>query len=652
MRKKRVLFLTDYAGINTGFAKNIRLLLAYLYKTGKYELFNAACGVGQDNPEFERFPWKTIGVIPNDPGFIQKMQQDQGFARIASYGEPVISKIVEDTKPDVVFAIQDSWGALFVADKPFFKKVPTVCWITFDSLPLLQDTIDKASKIQHYWTWSDFAEHEFHKLGHQHVKTQYPLTNTDSFCRLDDLKKFQIRERHNIEQDCVIFGFVFRNQLRKLVGTLIAGYSDFLKQNPGMEKKSKLLLHTHFGEGWDIMRFVEQYNIPKENILCTYVCKETREYFILPYSGQDIDNPKTKRKTLITANIQLGVNDEELNEIYNLMDAYMHPATSGACEIPIVEAALTEKIVSTCEYSFGWNVVNHNKGCMPMDYSLYNEPPMGSNTQFLKSQPYPSSIAKNMKKFCEMKPQRRREMELASRNWAITNYSVETNGKKIEDFIDSMQIITDENAWTDKEDREENPNPKAEIQQIDDNLEWVLQLYSKILDAKRDASDEGVQTWMHQLGNNVPRHQIENFFRETAIKCLQEKNPAKFEDLFDKDDREKNLKRILLAQPQSAGDIFLVTALFESIRDKFSKNEWKFYFACDPQYMDILAGNPFIDKVIPYQQIMDNQIAMEGSGDNDGYVDICLNPYFSTQRLLNYTHNGHSICQFDKEFKK
>jgi hypothetical protein len=122
--------------------------------------------------------------------------------------------------------------------------------------------------------------------------------------------------------------------------------------------------------------------------------------------------------------------------------------------------------------------------------------------------------------------------------------------------------------------------------------------------------------------------------------------------LFDSDDFEKNLKRLLIAQPESAGDIFIITALLDSIRDKYSKDEWKIYFACDPKFSEIVLGNPNIDKIIPYHQIMDNQIVMEGRGDEKGHVDICLNPYFSTQRILNYTHNGYSISQFDHEYKK
>lgn len=649
-RKKRVLFLTDYAGINTGFGKNIKLLLSYLYKTGKYELCNAACGLPHSHIEFEKFPWKTIGVLPNDPAFIQRMQQDGNFARVASYGEPTIAKIVEEFKPDVVFAIQDSWGALFVTDKPFFKKIPTVCWITFDSLPLLADTIEKAASIKNYWCWADFAEHEFHKLGHSHVKTQYPLTNTDSFYPLPSEKKREIRSRHKIDQDCKLFGFVFRNQLRKLVGTLIAGYSEFLKQNPEMEKKSKLILHTHFGEGWDIMRFVEQYGVPKENILATYVCKDSGEYFLLPYSGQDIENPKTKEKTLITANVQLGVSDSQLNEIYNIMDGYIHPVTSGGCEIPIIEAALTEKIVSTCDYSFGWSVIHKNKGAIPMDYSFYNEPPVGGNTQFLKSQPFPSSIAKIMKKILSLKDDRKRDMEKESRKWALENYSVNINGAKIETFIDQQPIIENEQAWLDKEDKKYNPT--AIVPSMSDNAEWLVRLYKDILDADVDQNNEGVRHWMTQLENNVPRQNIENYFRQVAAKEIEKNSPKTIEIYFDPEDKKNELKRLLLVQPESAGDIFLVTALLESIRDKFPSNKWRIYFACKPQFADIVFGNPHIDKIIPYEPIMDNQLIMEGSGPNKGFVDICLNPYFASQRLLNYTHNGHSISQFDHSFKK
>jgi hypothetical protein len=429
----------------------------------------------------------------------------------------------------------------------------------------------------------------------------------------------------------------------------VAGYAEFLKRNPDKAKNTKLLLHTHFGEGWDIMRFVEQYGVPKENILCTYICKETRKYFILPYTGQDIENPETNRKTLITANVQIGATDEQLNDVYNVMDAYIHPVTSGGCEIPIVEAALTEKIVSTCDYSFGWSVIHKNKGSIPMDYSFYNEPPIASNTQFLKSQPAPSSIAKILQKICGMKDDRRRDMEIASRKWALENYSADVNGAKIEAFIEAQPLIEDESAWENRDNKK--PNPNAQIEHDDDNTAWIIQLYSKILDTNPPVTDEGVTYWLSQLENNVPRENVETYFRQVAAQEVEKENPQTLDILFDKEDLKNKIKRLLLVQPQSAGDIFLLSSVFESLRLKFPKEEWKFYFACDPKFADIVAGNPFIDRVIPYHQAMDSQLLMEGRDKEKGLVDVCLNPYFSTQRLLNYTHNGHSISQYKMELE-
>jgi hypothetical protein len=142
---------------------------------------------------------------------------------------------------------------------------------------------------------------------------------------------------------------------------------------------------------------------------------------------------------------------------------------------------------------------------------------------------------------------------------------------------------------------------------------------------------------MSQLSNKAPREQIENYFRQVATKELSESQKTELKDLFDKDD---NLKRVLIVQPESIGDIFLVTSLFESIRDRYSNDKYKIYVATKPEYRDLIDGNPFIDKWIPYHQIMDSAIVMEGGMGQEGVCDIVYHPYFSTQRLLSYMHNG------------
>jgi len=630
-RKKRVLYISDFAGAFTGFGKNTKLLLKYLNSTGKYEILNAAQGMPKRGLHEKRYPWKTIGVLPDDPNKIAQINQDPNMARLASYGEPEIDSIVKDFKPDVIFSVNDTWGSQYVINKKFFNFIPTVCWNTFDSLPLLPDTISNAEKIKHYWTWSDFARKEFLKLGHENVKNQYPLVNTDNFYKLPQDKINEILARNGLPLDSFIIGFVFRNQLRKLVNTQIEAYAQFKRVNPEV-KNTFLYTHTHYGEGWDIGRLCDQYGVNKNEVLCTYICKETKQYFIAPFQGQDIENPITKTKTLITTNVGLGVSDEQLNEIYNIFSLYSHPATSGACELPNVEAALTEKIITTCAYSFGEDIIEKNEGSIPMKFSFYTE----HGTQFLKSQPSASSISQIFKKVYDMPIEKRRKMEQASRKWALDNYSIEVNGKKIEEFIDSCSTITDESIFEFKEDKK-NPNPNAQILPNDDTREWIKSLYRHILDREVTNEDEGLRHWEQQIANKTPLDQIENYFRSVAQNELSKENTISIEDLFDK---EEQIKKVLIVQPESLGDIFLLTSLFESIRNRYPKETHKIYIATNPQYQEILDGNPYIDKWVPYHQSMDSALAMEGAGPHKGVCDIVYHPYFSTQRLLDYTHNG------------
>lgn len=635
MQKKRVLFLTDFAGAFTGFGKQCKLLLSYLYKTGKYEILNAAQGIVKYGPHNDKFPWKTIGVLPDDPVKIQQINQDPNLARNAAYGVLELTNIVNDFKPDIIFSINDTWGSQFVTEMPFFNKIPTVCWNTFDSLPLLPDTIQKGDKIKYYWTWSDFARKELHKHNFTHVKNQYPLVNTENFYKLPDSKIAEIKARFGISQDAFIIGFVFRNQLRKLINTQIEAYSLFKKHNPHI-KNTFLYTHTHYGEGWDIHRLCQQYGVDPREVLCTYVCKETGEYFIAPFHGQDIENPITKQKTLVTANVGIGVTDEQLNEIYNIFSLYSHPATSGACELPCVEAALTEKIITTAAYSFGEDIIENNKGSFPIKFTFYTE----HGTQFLKSQPSPYDLSKIFAKVYEMDFKKKRQLEIESRKWALENYSIEINGQKIEEFIDSFNNIDYENLKFD-DIKKQKFNPTAEIPNNDNNKDWIKSLYKLILDVEVSDEDEGLIHWLQKIQESVPKDQIENYFRNVASQELLKTKEIKFEDLLDLNDKG----RILYVMPESAGDIFLSTALFKSIKNRYP--EYTFYVATKPQYKDILNGNPYVDKWIEYNPIMDNLIWLEGNNSHNGYFDIAYLPYFSTQRMLNYLHNGKDKIDFN-----
>ena len=75
--------------------------------------------------------------------------------------------------------------------------------------------------------------------------------------------------------------------------------------------------------------------------------------------------------------------------------------------------------------------------------------------------------------------------------------------------------------------------------------------------------------------------------------------------------------------------------------------DYNIYFATKPEYFDILDGNPFIHKVIPYTKSLDNLTVMEGQRDHDGFFEVAFLPFIGTQRILNYMHNGKDKIQFE-----
>jgi hypothetical protein len=269
-----------------------------------------------------------------------------------------------------------------------------------------------------------------------------------------------------------------------------------------------------------------------------------------------------------------------------------------------------------------------------MKFTFYTE----HGTQFLKSQPSVYELSKIFKKVYEMKPSTRHQMEKDSRKWALENYGIEVNGKKIEEFIDTFSILED-SVFEFKAENSKKQNPSAIVEDNPDNRIWLKSLYKLILDMEVTDQDEGLTHWLQKLEQNTPKTQIENYFRQVAQQDLekQDNKTVEIKDLFNK---FPEYKKVLIVQPESIGDIFLVTSLLESVRDRYPSNKYKIYFATKPEYQDLIYGNPFVDQWVPYHPIMDNLIAMEGGMGQDGICDIVYNPYFSTQRLLSYMHNG------------
>ena len=622
--KKTVVFHSNHSRVFTGFGKNMKNVLRYLHKTGKYNLIELANSKAKDAEELKTLPWKAYGTLP-ETSKLQSFANDQTKVRAAAYGHYEIDNLIKEIKPDFYIGVEDIWALAPLTEKKWWNENCMV-WTTLDSLPLYPDAIKIIPKVKHYYAWASFASKEIERLGYPSgaIKTLRGATETSSFYKLTEKEKGLLKQEFGLSGEFVI-GFVFRNQLRKSVPNLLQGFKIFKDKNP--KTNAKLLLHTHWSEGWDIARLIKDCGLDNKDIVTTYFCKKCRQFEIKSFAGQKINCKYCNSKNSTeTTNITDGVSEEQLNEIYNLMDVYCHPFTSGGQEIPITEAKLAELITLATNYSCGEDFTTEESGGIPLNWKPYYEP--GSN--FIKATTLPESIAEKIERVYKMSPSKKEEMGKIARQFVLDNLSAEVVGKQLEAIIDNSAPV----QWNfDFSFTQRDPNYKGNDNLP--NLEWVIDLYLNILKVKVDANDDGVKSWMTQLANGISRQQILDFFRSVAVKENQENVKLEFNDILDPNDKGR---RILFVMPESAGDVFISTSLLPSIKNLYPN--YNIYFATKPEFIPILEGNQLIHKILVFNSFMENLLTMEGHGSNEGYFQVAFLPHLGTQKIFDYQHNG------------
>jgi len=624
MARKKVLIQSDFSLLKTGFAKNAKIILTHLYNTDKYDIVHYCCGLSEKHPELSRTPWKSLGCLPDSREKLQEIEKDPTINKIAAYGAYYLDNVIEREKPDVYIAIQDIWGVDFATKRKWFNKITSAIWTTLDSLPILPTAVETAKKVTNYWVWSNFATKELNKMGYDNVQTLHGALEDKDFFSLPIQEKLSLRKGLGISEKEFIIGFVFRNQLRKSVPNLLQGFKKFKKINP--ESHAKLLLHTHMEEGWPILTLAKEQGISTDDILVTHICSKCRNFSVKPYEGP---NKKCgfcdSENSLNSASVSLGVDEDQLNKIYNLMDVYCHPFTSGGQEIPIQEAKLTELVTLVTNYSCGAEMCEKEAHSLPLEWSEYRE--FGSN--FIKASTHPESIARQIEEAYKMGSSERKKMGKKARQWVIDNFSINTIGKKLEEFIDSSPKIKEKDFPV-----TEKCDPNIEVPFREDQADWIKLLYERILKTEVKSDDEGLKYWLTELKKGVSPAIIEKYFRNVALKDNVKKKDNKFENIVDKKDKNK---RILFVIPNDPIDIFSCTSLFKSIKKSY-KN-FNLYVATRKEFSPIIEGNEFVHKVIDYDEYYNNVKEIE----ENKYFNVVYTPQLNN---LNFHHFNRDVTNY------
>ena len=618
-KKTKILVSTNYHKAFTGFGKNCKNILSYLYSTGKYEIIEFANGIVQGTEELKYSPWKVIGSVPNDRSTIQKINADQNVSRLASYGHFAIDDAIKKYKPDVYIGIEDIWAFSNFEKRKWWNKINCMIWTTIDSLPILPQAMEMSDECENFYVWASFAEKAMNKAGKDHVKTLHGSIDTSHFFKIEENRRNKLRKKFGIN-DSFIIGFVFRNQLRKSVPNLLDGFKIFLEQTPHSD--AKLFLHTHWKEGWDINRLCQERDIDISKILTTYVCKKCKNYLVHKFIGHDQDCPYCKEKNSFdTTSTSHGITEQQLNEVYNLMDVYCHPFTSGGQEIPIQEAKLCELITLATNYSCGEDMCSEESAGIPLEWSKYSEP----NTQFIKASTDENSIASCLSKVFNMTAEERSRLGSMARKYIIDNYSSETIGKKLEEIIDSFP----EKSW-DFNFESEKPNPDFSPDISLSDEEFAASLYSGFL--KINPTKKDINELCLKIKSGASKQDLVERFKQVAIQTLGNQ-AKKIEELLDPEDKG----RIGICLPPDGFICICASYFISGIKNMYKDHS--LYIFVDGANANIFEGNKDIKKILPITEEVKDQILMEGAGDKNGYFDVFYNPSISELMATNYSHN-------------
>lgn len=639
-RKIRVGFVSNCpAGAKTGLGRNMKAITTLLFKSGKYELFFLSQGMHDNSAEFTKLPFHCEGVFKNYNQ--QLFQTDQGYQRFVAYGNTAVEQFVLNNKLDCLILSDDQWAFdnnIYI-NSDWFKYMNSniLPIITADSLPILPTIKEWAEKCKNMSFWTNFAGKALIKENpdkFKHCKTIYGAIQSEDFKPLPPGEKMSLRRQFNIQDDEKVIIYLGRNQLRKIFAAHIKGLAKYKKQNP--KNKIKLLFHCSWSEphGWPLNQMREQYGLSPEDILTTYYCRKCNHWEVRPFTVEDIDCPHCKEaKSMITAGVGSTINEVDLNKIYNLADGSASIFTSGAFEYTNAESLLSGLPLACPNYSCGEDFCGND-----FIYEIKGGLTWEHNSGFEKFVPDINSVVKFFDYVYNMTEKEKNEIALKGRAWAKSNFDVTNVVKKYEEFIDNCKPI-DWETFYQKRTEIKNVNAPIENKQNDD--EFILECYKKILNMTPDDKDSGFQYWKNFLSQKEDKNKLKesmvNSMRSAAVEHNRKvSQPITLDHILNVPDK----KKIGIVMPESIGDVFLTTSLLESIRDRYPKDEWHLSFITKPEFFDILDCNKFIDLVIPYSQEFDNLLVMEGNGGHKGYFDVLYQPHFGTQRLLSYMHNG------------
>ncbi len=475
----------------------------------KYEIAEMGNYGHENDPRAKALPWKFYGVLPKNEHEQQVYNPKEPNPN--HFGAYKIEGVLADFQPDIVFSILDPWMMQHLQTNRFRANYKLVLMPTVDSAPQKREWCEGLfKKADAITTYSNFAKRTLEQEGVKVNAVTCPSADNELFRPMD---KKAMRQKWCLSEKNLVIGTVMRNQKRKLFPELFQAYAALRKKYKGVEEveRSVLFCHTTWPDlGWDLPELLNRNQIQRHTIF-TYKCRSCKEVFLSWFIPTPNANAPARcvvcgKDAAFMPATHDGINSQELAEIYNLMDIYVHPAICEGWGMPVSESKACGVPGLYQNYSALEDHVQNGGGrAIPIAY-YFTE----AETMAVRSYPKVEAITEELYKLLTNRNDRVRLGKEARK--CAEKFSWDYMVSQLDKVFSNLTPLDRTLTWN------KMPNLKRP-QQVDLNPAMPLDMfltscYRNILG--RDPDEQGFNNWMAAIQQGKSRKEIMDYFLNVA----------------------------------------------------------------------------------------------------------------------------------------
>jgi glycosyltransferase involved in cell wall biosynthesis len=505
-KKLRLLMCAESSNIKSGFGLYTREILSRLYDSNLFEIAELSSYHTVESPK--NFPWK---IYPNAINPNHKDYQKYKNNAINAFGLWRFDKTVLDFKPDIVFDIRDFWMFSYQEISPLRPYFNWVIAPTVDSLPQKNEWMMTFANADLVLAHTDWAI-SYLNNAQMNINTGSAVPDSvdiNNFAPLSYSKKYH-KSKFLLPPDSFIIGSVMRNQKRKLIPNLMNSLQKLIQFTGN--KDIYLYLHTSYPEnsGWSLPELIQEYNL-HNNILFTYYCNSCKKPHASLYQGLHKQCPMCKQSICQFPNVNAGLSDTQMAEIYNLFDFYVQYAICEGLGIPQLEAAACGIPVCSVDYS-AMSEVTSNLEAFKVSYALFRE----LETNAMRALPNDSHLVQIIYEYMKLPLSEKETISHKMRNNIIKHYSWDKTAEKL---IEQLTVLKPKNLW----DRPLETNHTINVPKNLSNKDFVRFIIFEVIKSPHIWKSHFIQEMIKNLDYGFANQgTVIKYDRSVAIKQLEQ----------------------------------------------------------------------------------------------------------------------------------